>query len=99
MVTIRFTGQVTADGQLHFEPPPNLPPGVVGITIEIPDLAEAFTEDEINDLLTFTPKSGAAIVAAGLTGGWEDMGITDPVAWVEEQRRAFVTRWTPLQVV
>jgi hypothetical protein len=94
MVTIRLTGQVTADGQLHFEPPSNLPPGAVQITIEIPDLAEAFTEAEINDLLTFTPKSGAEIVAAGLAGGWEDLGITDPVAWVEDKRPVPQQYWT-----
>ena len=87
MVTIRLKGEITADGQLRFEPPKNLPPGDVEITIEIPDAEETFSEDEIADLLNFTPRSGNEVVAAGLTGGWEAKGIDDPVAWVEEQRR------------
>jgi hypothetical protein len=87
MVTIHLKGQVTPDGQLKFEVPRNLPPGDVDITLEIPNLDEQFTEDEIKELLTFTPTSGAEVVAAGLIGGWEHKGITDPVEWVEEQRR------------
>jgi hypothetical protein len=87
MVTIHLKGQITPDGQLVFDVPDNLPPGDVDITLEIPNVDEQFTEAEIKDLLTFTPMSGADIVAAGLVGGWEDMNITDPVAWVDEQRR------------
>lgn len=87
MVTIRLKGQVTPDGQLLFDTPKDLPPGEVEITIEIPNLDEQFTEEEIQELLTFVPTGGAEIVASGLIGGWEDMNITDPVAWVEELRR------------
>jgi hypothetical protein len=87
MVTIRLKGEITADGQLRFDPPKNLPPGDVEITIEISASDERFSQAEIADLLDFTPKSGAEVVAAGLTGGWEDKGISDPVVWVEEQRR------------
>jgi hypothetical protein len=87
MVTIHLKGQVTSDGQLLFDVPDDLPPGEVDITLEIPNLDEKFTEEEIERLLTFTPTSGAEIVAAGLIGGWEDMNITDPVAFVEELRR------------
>jgi hypothetical protein len=86
MVTIRFKGEVTPEGQLVFDTPDNLPPGDVQITLEFSD-GETFSEDEIQDLLNFTPKSGAEVVAAGLTGGWEHKEISDPVAWVEEQRR------------
>ncbi len=82
MVTIRLKGEVTADGQLRFDPPKNLPPGDVEITIEITGSDETFSEAEIADLMNFTPQSGEAVVAAGLTGGWEDKGIDDPVAWV-----------------
>lgn len=88
---IRLTGQVTPAGELVFSAPKDLPPGEVQITIEVPEAgaadSESFTDEEIKDLLTFTPKSGAEVVAAGLIGGWEHKGITDPVAWVEEQRR------------
>jgi len=87
MVTIHLKGRVTSDGKLLFDVPENLPPGEVDITLEIPSLDEQFTPEEIKELLTFTPTSGAEIVAAGLVGGWEDMNITDSVAWVEEQRR------------
>lgn len=87
MVTIHLKGQITSDGRLLFDMPEDLPPGDVDITLEISDTAEQFTEEGIKDLLTFTPTSGAEIVASGLVGGWEDMGITDPVTWVEEQRR------------
>lgn len=87
MVTIRLKGEVTPEGELVFDVPKDLPPGEVEITIQMPDASEDFTEDEIADLLTFTPKSGAEVVAAGLTGGWEHMQIDDPVEWVAEQRR------------
>ena len=90
MATIHLTGRVTEDGELVFEAPKNLPPGEVQITIEMsreekPE--QDFTDEEIKELLTFTPKSGKEIVEQGLIGGGEDMGITDSVAWVEEQRR------------
>ena len=98
MVTIHLTGRVTDDGELLFDPPKNLPPGEVQITIEVPSEAAAeasvaadddqdFTDEEIKEFLTFKPKTGKEIVEEGLIGGWEDMGITDSVAWVEEQRR------------
>lgn len=92
MVTIRLTGHITPDGELLMDVPSGLPPGEVQIILELADEAteddEPFTEEEIKDFLTFTPKTGAEIVASGLTGGWEDMGITDSVAWLEAQRKA-----------
>jgi hypothetical protein len=87
MVTIHLRGRITPDGQLLLDMPENLPPGDVGVTLEIPNVDEQFTEAEIRDLLIFTPTSGAEVVAAGLVGGWEHKGITDSVVWVEEQRR------------
>jgi hypothetical protein len=91
MVTIHLTGRVTDEGELVFDAPKNLPPGEAKITIEVPanaaPLEQDFTDEEIKEMLTFTPKSGKEIVEQGLVGGWEDMGITDSVAWVEEQRR------------
>lgn len=94
MVTIRLTGQVTETGELIFDPPKDLPPGEVQITIEAkteePTEAAAeqdFTDEEIKELLTFKPMSGKEIVESGLAGGWEDLGITDSVEWVNEQRR------------
>jgi hypothetical protein len=87
MVTIHVKGQVTPEGELLFDAPKDLPPGEVNITIEVPNLDEQFTPEEIQELLTFTPTSGADVVAAGLVGGWEDLNITDPVAFVDELRR------------
>ena len=91
MATIHLTGHVTDDGELVFDPPKNLPPGEAKITIEVtgemPPLEQDFTDEEIKEFLTFKPKTGKEIVEQGLVGGWEDMGITDSVAWVEEQRR------------
>lgn len=91
MPTIHLEGQITTSGELLLELPKDIPSGHVHVTIEMPTAdtleAEEFTEEEVKNLLTFTPKTGAEIVAAGLTGGWQDMNITDPVAWVEEQRR------------
>jgi hypothetical protein len=102
MVTIHLKGHVTDDGELIFDPPKNLPPGEVGITIEVPREAAAedaeppadqdFTDEEIKALLTFSPRSGKEIVESGLVGGWEHKGITDPVEWVEEQRRKLKER-------
>lgn len=90
-MVIHLKGHVTPAGELEFEPPKNLPPGDVNITIEVDEAPNQesldFTDDEIAELLTFTPRSGAEVVAAGLTGVWADKGITDPVEWVEEQRR------------
>lgn len=90
MVTIHLTGQVTEDGELVFETPKNLPPGEVQITIELPAEAsdnQDFTEEEIRELRAIKPKSGKEIVESGLAGGWEHKGITNSVAWVDEQRR------------
>ena len=91
MSIIHLDGQITAAGELLLELPKDLPSGKVHVTIEMPSVdapqVEEFTEEEIKQLLIFTPKTGAEIVAAGLTGGWQDMGITDPVVWVEEQRQ------------
>jgi hypothetical protein len=101
MATIHLTGRVTDEGELMFEAPKNLPPGEARITIEVSGettpLEQDFTDEEIKELLTFTPKSGKEVVELGLTGGWKDMGITDSVAWVEEQRRKEEEdrRWPP----
>jgi len=38
-------------------------------------------------MMKVEPMTGAEIVAAGLTGGWADMGIADGAEWVNEQKR------------
>ena len=94
MVTIHLKGHVTDEGELIFDPPKDLPPGEVQITIEAKaeapaevDADQDFTDEEIKELLTFTPTSGREVIELGLTGAWADMGITDSEEWVQEQRR------------
>ena len=44
--------------------------------------------DILHGLGSADMKSGcAAIVEAGLTGGWQDQDIADGQLWIEEQRR------------
>jgi hypothetical protein len=60
---------------------------------------EAETEEEMVSLagdlyeiaanLGKHPMTGREIIAAGLTGGWEDVGITDSVKWLKAQRAKF----------
>jgi hypothetical protein len=45
------------------------------------------TDEEVAALMEVEPMTGAEIVAAGLTGGWEDLGITDGAEWVNAQKR------------
>jgi hypothetical protein len=85
MLPVRISGHVTADGRLVFTPPPGLPEGDVQITIQAA-AEEQFTEDEITEALSPEPLSGAEIVEQGLTGGWEDMEISDSVEFVDALR-------------
>jgi hypothetical protein len=86
MAVIHLNGHITEDGELKLDLPSGLPPGEARITIETP-IAPSWTSEEINSALKVEPMTGAEIVASGLLGGWEDEGITDSAAWVEEQRR------------
>lgn len=99
MTTLRLTGVITPEGELKVTLPKNMPAGEVEVTIQSlaeqsPIIAEEedFTPQEIEELLTFEPTSGADVVAMGLVGGWEDLNIDDPVKFVEEIRRKAETR-------
>lgn len=48
---------------------------------------ETWTDAELAALLTIEPLTGREIVAAGLTGGWHDLGIGDGAEWVNERKR------------
>jgi hypothetical protein len=85
MLPVHISGYVTADGRLIFTPPAGLPEGEVEIIIQAAE-DEQFTDEEIADLLNFTPRPGAEVVADGLVGGWEHKGIDDPVAFVNQIR-------------
>lgn len=58
------------------------------VLVEAPSEEVApWTDEEIAAMIDIQPMTGAEIVAAGLTGGWADMGIEDGAAWVNEQKR------------
>lgn len=46
-----------------------------------------WSDEELDDLLTVEPLTGAEIVAQGLTGTWDNLDIGDGAEWVNEQRR------------
>lgn len=86
MTILRVTGHITEDGKLEFELPEAIPTGEVEITIrwreqEIVDDVP-LTLEEIAELVIPKPVPAHLIK----TGGWEDMGITDSVEWVNELR-------------
>lgn len=86
MMTIQLSGRITERGELEIRLPEGLPPGEARITIEIPQPDDWRTED-LASALKVEPLTGAEIVKAGLLGGWEDQGIADSEAWLQEQRR------------
>lgn len=47
---------------------------------------EAWTDEELRELIDPQPLSGAEIIAAGLTGTWADEDIVDGAAWVNLQK-------------
>ncbi len=51
------------------------------------DELETWEQYELQALLNdHQPMTTSEIVAAGLFGGWEDLGIEDSLAWVQAQR-------------
>ena len=81
MVSLQIKVEVTEDRQVTIKLPDDFPLGEVEITIA------AEKDGNASTILGAEPLTGAEIVARGLTGGWEDIGIADSVAWVEEQKR------------
>ncbi len=84
MITIRVDAEITEDGHLKVKLPDGLPVGKVQLAIEIPE--PPWTDAELQALMQPEPMTGAEIIAAGLTGGWKDDGISDGASWVDEQR-------------
>lgn len=89
MTVFDLRGRITESGQLEVELPEGLPSGEVRIRIELAEGSDIspLTDDDITRLMQTTPMTGAEIVAAGLTGGWRDLDISDGTAWVEDVRR------------
>ena len=85
------------DGQLIYDLPENVTDGEVRLEVPIEEAETSasweespWTEEELADALQFRPVPGNEIE----TGGWEDMGITDSIKFVEEVRRkAWGSEW------
>jgi hypothetical protein len=84
MPTIRSIGEIKEVGTLDLNLPDDFPTGKVQVTIETTE--GHLTDEEIKEFMRVEPMTGAEIVVAGLTDGWEEMGITDSVEWLQEQR-------------
>jgi hypothetical protein len=83
METVIVRGILTEDGTIMLDLPVNWRPGE--IAVEIP-VGATWTDEELaklSELMKSDPKPASEIQ----TGGWEDMGIVDSVAFVEEMRR------------
>jgi hypothetical protein len=48
---------------------------------------EAWTAQEIADLMQVEPLPPAEVAGQGLIGTWADLGITDGAEWVNEQKQ------------
>jgi hypothetical protein len=92
MVTLRLQGRITDAGKLEVDLPEGLPAGQVTLILELGSEDEdrnvpIWSDEELEEALRVEPMAGAEIVAAGLTGGWESLGIADSEEWVRELRR------------
>jgi len=85
MAIIDLKARITESGELEIKLPEGLPPGEGRVRIEIP-LVKEWTARELDEALKIVPMTGSEIVQAGLLGGWEDEGIVDSEAWVDELR-------------
>ena len=80
MVMIELSAEVTEERELTVKLPGGFPLGQVRIIVEA-------VEAEAEETISFQPSTLGEILASGLVGAWEDQGITDSQAWVEEVRR------------
>lgn len=88
MATIELMGHINAAGKLELELPAGLPVGEVHVTLELTVEDVPWTQQELDELLRpVKPMTGREMFEAGLLGGWGELGITDSVAWLEEQRK------------
>ncbi len=73
MTTLKLKGFITEDRQLKVDLPDDVPAGEVEITLEID---QSITEEELKELMTFKPATGAEIadMLEAEDGWWEDMG-------------------------
>ena len=98
MTTLELHGRITQEGHLQIDLPTGLPAGDVTVRIDLPNDAtdwedQPWTEEELQQLLTPEPKTGAeiaAMLAQMPPIEFVDPEITDPVEWVQTQRRKFM---------
>ncbi len=101
MVTLELHGRITEKGDLEVHLPSGLTAGDVTVRIDVPDSDWEnlpWTEEEMRELMTPDPKSGAEIAA--MLQQMEpidlvDPEITDPIEWLEIQRRKDSDRLKP----
>src|SRR5258708_17540675 len=103
MTTLELQGRITESGNLEVQLPAGLPAGEVTIRIEVPDHEsdwenQPWTEEELRELMKPNPKTGAEIAA--MLDKMEpielvDPEITDPVEWLQAQRRHEAERLKP----
>jgi len=98
-MVIELTAKVGKGGIVTLQLPPEFEDDEVRITVEstrgseatsteeIPWEERPWTKEELEALLTFKGQTGAEIANSPEVGSWAHLGITDPVAWVEEVRR------------
>lgn len=89
MVTLHLTGKIDTNGELQVTLPPSVPPGEVEVIITVPSAIqdhEAWTDEEIQQMMQVAPKTGAEIAAMlnEMEAGYQH--ISDSAAWVEQRR-------------
>lgn len=84
MSVIELKGRITEDGELKVDLPKGLPAGEIRVLLDVPEQSNdlpweerPWTAEEIRELMTFHPATGAEIVASGVVGAWSDLEIHD----------------------
>ncbi len=103
MTTLELPGRITENGHLEIELPEGLPAGKVTVRIDMPDAVvnwddQPWTEDELQELLTPHPKTGAEIaLMLRQMPPIEllDPEISDPTEWLKHQRSKQAARLKP----
>jgi hypothetical protein len=101
MTTLKLRGRITELGKLEVDlPETGLKVGdELKVIVEIPEKVDEeipweerpWTKEELRELMTPDPKTGAEIVAMIKSGEldtseWVAMNITDSVEWIEQMR-------------
>ena len=93
-MAIELDAVIDENGDLRARVPAGTPPGKTKIWWPQPaqkpehiSKERPWTDAEIKAMLVSHPKSGAEIAQSDAIGGWEHLGITDSVAYIEKIRR------------